>query len=1047
MTQRLTSDFSIIIFPLPMKLFPNPYYLFLSAVFTIVGYTASYAQSLRLHNGALRQTMALQPGANQINICNLIPGESYTAVISGLPQDDQVIWAQTANDAKSSKSDRASVLQFKATEPCKNLKFDLKASRATEGTLSVWAKTPYDRHQKPDGTGLVVNNNQDPASLIANTLFGSSCFQVTNVTYKGMPQSFGSFTGGQSNIQLANGIVIATGDAHVVQGPNTDENASQGYGIPGSDPDLLPLTTGSLFDIASIEFDITPTVPVISLQMVFGSEEYCEYVNTQFNDVFGIFISGPGYPSPVNIAKVPNTNQPVSVNTINHLINTNYYINNGSYNTQCPSLPPFAPQECQLDGWTKALTASAQVLPCSTYHIKIAIADVGDGIYDSAVFLHAAGTNPGAGAFVKPNIEYPDNQVFAYEGCHNGSIRFSRVNTDISTPQTVNFTVSGTATPGVDYAALTSPVVIPAGATFIVVPVVTYADALAETDETIVLNVANACDCGLGLTYTIKNVQPFSASLTDDAGCMAALLAPVVQGGAGPYTYAWSDGSKANNLLVNTPGTKTYTVTVSDLCGKTAVLSGKATAYTAPGPIHIQFCTGTSATFNGQTYNHPDTIVYHAPGQNGQCDTSTIVYIDEVQQFSRTKQIELCTNQSYTAGGNTYYPPATFQLLQPGANGACDTLTTYELMPAPGTFHSDTIHLCVNQIYTFEGVNYTAPATLTHTYPGQNGACDTLVRHILQLAKSHVAVQCPGNITVTAVSATSITYDAPVASSDCTCPDINYTQTSGFQSGHVFQFGETLNCFTAKDACGNTTTCCFLVTVAEQPPCDTKESGCIKWEILSITLDAESNKTYKIRITNNCPNRLQYADFQVPDGIQAVAPANQSVYTSPAGRNYLVTNPNFSPFYSIRFAPQQPGINNGNSDIFEYTLPPQADVAFILAIVRLSPYTWLTAHLNTHGCAGGHQRVAAETPASATMRLFPNPTSGSLMVDIPAADGETAPVRVIDERGACVFRTSVPAGSGPQPILLPDNLTDGVYVLEVQTAGGKPERLLFILRR
>jgi hypothetical protein len=399
-------------------------------------------------------------------------------------------------------------------------------------------------------------------------------------------------------------------------------------------------------------------------------------------------------------------------------------------------------------------------------------------------------------------------------------------------------------------------------------------------------------------------------------------------------------------------------------------------------------------------------------------------------------------------GGNTYYPPATFQVLQAGANGACDTLTTFTLVPLSATYFKDTISLCANQTYTFEGIPYTAPAIVSHTYPGQNGGCDTVVSHVLTPVQSAIAIQCPNPVDITlnaGESPTALTFDAPTGTSTCTCPGLTFTQTSGLPSGGTFPVGTTNNCFSATDACGHTGTCCFQVKITELPPCDVKSANCVEWEILSVEQDAAFNKIYRIRVTNNCTNRLQYADFQVPDGIQPVAPPNQSVYTAPSGRNYLVVNPNFSPFYSIRFASQQPGINNGASDIFEYTLPPQTDVAFILAIVRLAPFTWLTAHLNTFKCAGGHHRP--EPGKETTTHIFPNPSMGTLMVDIPAGDGELVPIRILDGKGGCALSAQIPAGSGPQSIMLPETLTNGMYFLEVLTSNGTPERLLFVLQR
>jgi gliding motility-associated-like protein len=110
------------------------------------------------------------------------------------------------------------------------------------------------------------------------------------------------------------------------------------------------------------------------------------------NDVFGFFISGPGISGQQNIALIPGTGVPVSINTLNNgtvgtavftpdpnciLSNSGYFVDNDN--------PPGL--TVQYDGFTTVLTAIAKVMPCQTYHLKFAIADGGDDAYDSGVFL------------------------------------------------------------------------------------------------------------------------------------------------------------------------------------------------------------------------------------------------------------------------------------------------------------------------------------------------------------------------------------------------------------------------------------------------------------------------------------------------------------------------------------------------------------------------------------------------------------------------------------------------------------------------------------
>jgi hypothetical protein len=272
-------------------------------------------------------------------------------------------------------------------------------------------------------------------------------------------------------------------------------------------------------------------------------------------------------------------------------------------------------------------------------------------------------------------------------------------------------------------------------------------------------------------------------------------------------------------------------------------------------------------------------------------------------------------------------------------------------------------------------------------------------------------------------------------------------QTAGLNSGSVFPLGATSICFTAEDACGNSASCCFQVTVKENPPCDVKTSGCIKWETLSVKEDADMRTTFKIRVTNTCANPLVSADFQLPAGLVAEEPASNSVYTTPSGRNYRVTNPNFSPFYSIRFQSLQTGINNGASDIFEYTLQPQAQVTYILALVRLSPSVYYAAHLNTFSCFTGSNALDRSKEPISSLQVFPNPAEDILFVDIPEGAGASVPVRIFDGTGTEVLRNTLPAGDGPQAVDLPAQLANGVYLLEVQLPDGRSELMRFMVLR
>lgn len=220
-------------------------------------------------------------------------------------------------------------------------------------------------------------NGFTSAAQLAAALVGPGV-TISNAVYNGDPLAAGTFNGGQVDLGIDSGVVLSTGRAADVQGPNQSDGWSTDFERPG-DSDLGAIVGNQTFDAAILEFDVTPSATTLSVRFVFASEEYNEFVGTDFNDVFAIFVNG------VNCANF--NGRPVAVNSINKDLNSGFYIDNdlGTRNTE-------------MDGLTVPLECVAAVTPGVPNHVKIAIADTADGIYDAAVFLAAGGIrSPGSG--------------------------------------------------------------------------------------------------------------------------------------------------------------------------------------------------------------------------------------------------------------------------------------------------------------------------------------------------------------------------------------------------------------------------------------------------------------------------------------------------------------------------------------------------------------------------------------------------------------------------------------------------------------------------
>jgi len=233
---------------------------------------------------------------------------------------------------------------------------------------------------------LVITPDTNTIQLVNDFIL--SGVTASNVQYTGALFTLGTFNNGfTTDLGLADGIVMTTGTIDTVTNPSIGSPVSEFacfFNNVDGDSLLENLIPGYLtYDASVLEFDLIPVGNTLEFQYVFGSEEYPEFVGSSFNDVFGFFISGDnpsgGLYVNENIALLPGNNIPVSINNVNADSNSTYFIDNQGLNGQT----------IVFDGFTTVLTAQISVIPSTPYHLKMAIADAGDGAYDSGIFLKA----------------------------------------------------------------------------------------------------------------------------------------------------------------------------------------------------------------------------------------------------------------------------------------------------------------------------------------------------------------------------------------------------------------------------------------------------------------------------------------------------------------------------------------------------------------------------------------------------------------------------------------------------------------------------------
>lgn len=413
---------------------------------------------------------------------------------------------------------------------------------------------------------LQVTQNLTPAQLVSQVLIGYGV-TVSNVTYTGDLQAIGKFAnGGTTNIGLLSGVLMTTGKASIAIGPNSSTSA--GFDNSGtSDPQLASLISATIHDAAVLEFDFVPIADTVKFRYVFGSDEYPEFANSSYNDVFGFFITGPnpngGNYTNLNMATLPNSTTPVSINNVNAANNSSYYIDNSNGYT------------IEYDAFTVVLEAWTVVTPCMTYHFKAAIGDAGDGVYDSGVFLEAGSFSTNA-VQVSTDFTIPGAIQKCIEGCNDAEIKV-QLPKILPYPYTVYIdTMWGTATNGVDFPFIPDSIVVPAGqqqASLFITPLV---DNINEGQENWNM-IFQTSPCTMD-TVTIPLIDYTPIELTkhqnDTMVCSDSLLLSIYPTNGWPNSYAYSytpsasvNISGTSNSWAMPPQTTQYIIGISDSSG------------------------------------------------------------------------------------------------------------------------------------------------------------------------------------------------------------------------------------------------------------------------------------------------------------------------------------------------------------------------------------------------------------------------------------------------------------------------------------------------
>lgn len=446
---------------------------------------------------------------------------------------------------------------------------------------------------------LVTNTSLSPQGLVQNVLLGPGV-TVSNVMYNGSPGAIGQFTANNTTLGITQGIVMTTGTVQATssgpQGPNNQSNAGMDNNAPGSPLLSNQVLAGTqTYNAATLEFDFIPYADTVRFKYVFGSDEYPEFAppnNSGYNDVFGFFISGPGIVGIQNIARLPNGGGIVSINNVNGITNQQYFHFNGDGN----SAPYNAnPQYIQYDGFTHVLEAVSKVQCGQTYHLIIAIADAGDGQWDSGMFLEANSLSTKTPIEIDYTLSQQvyTNPDWLAEGCVSANVTLTRQN-NINTSLTIPVQVSGTASNGQDYTGVPGSITFNAGQSTATFTLNALFDNLTEGLENVVLTFPISDPCGnitpLVVTLYIQDVPPLAVTIN---GATIACpgdpiqLTTTVSGGVTPYQYTWSTGETTSFINFTPTATQTINVQVSDACSSSPATASIVVTVPQYPPISI----------------------------------------------------------------------------------------------------------------------------------------------------------------------------------------------------------------------------------------------------------------------------------------------------------------------------------------------------------------------------------------------------------------------------------------------------------------------------
>ncbi len=580
-----------------------------------------------------------------------------------------------------------------------------------------------------------------PEDLLANFCLGNNV-EILEIAFEGNSQAVASFNNALPYLGIEQGFILSTGAAASRIGFNganehVSELASANNFSTAFHPGILALSNNANFhDISLFRITFTPKRDTISFRYVFASEEYPDFVCSPFNDVFAFFLEGPdqnGFPANRNLAIVPGTTLPVSINSINSGIpgthsevNPDLYcasplgsLSNSAYFQASQNYPVY-------NGYTTPLTAKAAVLPCQQYTMTLVIADIGDAFWDSAIFFEA-GSLCSYDSGIQTNID-PLSPVII-EGCAQNPLEFFFDGYD-GNDFPMSYSIAGTAENGSDYTAIPANGSV-AGSSFNL-PIQAIDDGIAEAPELVRIFVqVNEC---LADTFDLYIIDPLYIEGPPAGDCIDGPRSLYIRSSGidvpetwlDSLNYTWSTGETRRNIRIFPGSPDTYSVNFGNAlnaCSESFTVSSGAVVV----ELNNTLCSNEDGiVVNGTLYDltNPQGIEV-ITGANG-CDSTFIINLSPAA--ASTLNAVICETENILVNGVAYNieNPEGVEILSGAAAGGCDSVVTISLNFLPVSASDLTVSITEGETYLVGSELFAASGDYDVVLQNQFG-CDSTV--------------------------------------------------------------------------------------------------------------------------------------------------------------------------------------------------------------------------------------------------------------------------------------------------------------------------------